>query len=603
MRRVLILVVAAFLLTPVGATAWVAPAAPMEASGLVIEALGESGESVDGEDLVDALLGTGVTIVEESVVFTGDAAAAGIFSSGQDALGIESGIVLSSGQVVDAVGPNDSGSTSTNFCGVLGSCNNGDTDLTSLAGFNTWDAAVLEFDFISDFNTVVFRYVFTSEEYNEFSNRPFNNVFGFFIGPPSLNDNFALLPGTTIPVAINNVNGGNSTTCTDTVWVYDPETDLWFDTGVPIDNDGDGDANGDDEDCTSANPNIVGEGPQNVEFFINNDYPPADPLAIDIEADGLTVVLEFVAQVTPGATNHMKLAIADASDAVYDSWVFIETASFSSAITNKVDPGDDVEAFFDFGGTSANFEFEKVNEPFDLTVVEVPFECAAPPRASSFSPSRGIIPFDGGEQPEPLCALYRVINPPDEDAIFGLIETRIAWLQPSPDNPRLLRADDADSLFEDITTGFFPNDIPGEDPGLRGGSRGLSDFMPVDWDIPDDVVFSGFGNPLGGRKMLRARAGRAIPVQFSLVDDDTGAPVADAVANITVTKIVEGGVEFIADVTPAGHSNDGNLFRANKRGKYLYNLKTKGLEPGIYVIAVTTNPFVMSPKTIAFEIR
>jgi len=55
----------------------------------------------------------------------------------------------------------------------------GRSGLTVLAGIATFDAAVLNFDFIPDSDTVQFQYVFGSEEYNEFVGSPFNDVFGF----------------------------------------------------------------------------------------------------------------------------------------------------------------------------------------------------------------------------------------------------------------------------------------------------------------------------------------------------------------------------------------------------------------------------------------
>ena len=88
----------------------------------------------------------------------------------------------------------------------------GDGDLNSLFGI-TADATVLSFDFEIDPNrTFFFRYVFASEEYNEFVgefdpntgdlNVEFNDVVGIFVdGQP-----IAQLPGTSESVAISTVN-------------------------------------------------------------------------------------------------------------------------------------------------------------------------------------------------------------------------------------------------------------------------------------------------------------------------------------------------------------------------------------------------------------
>ncbi len=154
----------------------------------------------------------------------------------------------------------------------------------------TCDAAALEFDFVPAGSVVSFQYVFASDEYNEFVNSEYNDVFAFMIsGPGILPDagsnkaNFALVPGpvpgTASPVSINTVNNGP------------------FNDGV---------------------------GATNPQLFVNNDVGVG---TIQTQADGLTTVLTLQATVTPGQTYHMKLAIADAADHFYDSWVLIKANS------------------------------------------------------------------------------------------------------------------------------------------------------------------------------------------------------------------------------------------------------------------------------------
>lgn len=147
--------------------------------------------------LVNNILGTGITA--SSATTTGASAAFGTFTGGVSAgIGIESGIMLSSGNVYDAVGPNTSASTT----GYNNSA--GDPDLMAIAGHPTYDAAALTFDFTSDGGDVFFNYVFASEEYNEYVGSQYNDVFGFFLD----GSNIALIPETETPVAINNVNNG-----------------------------------------------------------------------------------------------------------------------------------------------------------------------------------------------------------------------------------------------------------------------------------------------------------------------------------------------------------------------------------------------------------
>ena len=229
-------------------------------------------------DLAGALAGRGVVIT--NVVYTGSNNAAGVFCSGVTAVGFDNGIVLTSGSATNVLPPNNSASTTT--------INNtpGDTDLDLLIpGFETHDAAVLEFDFIPAGNTAQFEYVFGSEEYNEFVGSSFNDVFGFYVNGV----NYALLPGTTIPVAINNVNNGNS-------------------AGI------------------SAGPCT------NCAFYVDNMATPS-PRATQL--DGLTTILVMIAPVNAGTLNHMKIAIADAGDFALDSAVFIRAGSLTSGGTGS----------------------------------------------------------------------------------------------------------------------------------------------------------------------------------------------------------------------------------------------------------------------------
>jgi hypothetical protein len=260
------------------------------------------------QSLAEVLSTGNPSVVIDNVTLHGDPRSVGTFSGGAPTIGIATGIILSSGRVIDVLGPNTSDSTSTSFATP------GDRDLQTLTpAFPTFDATVLAFDVTPTADHVTFKYVFTSDEYNEYSNRVFNNVFGFFINGV----NYALLPDGLTPVSINNVNGGNPSECLD-----------------EIDNDGDGVTDGADSDCFTAGDNIVGERAMNPQFFINNDCSDPDgseiPCIINIAADGLTTVLTLRAPVNPGVANHIRLGVADAGDSVLDSWVFIEAGSFAT---------------------------------------------------------------------------------------------------------------------------------------------------------------------------------------------------------------------------------------------------------------------------------
>jgi hypothetical protein len=224
--------------------------------------------------VAQSLVGPGVTIA--NVTHTGAPQSAGTFTGGALSVGFDAGVVLSSGRIADAVGPTNDSTSTTGEMAQLG-----DGDLTSLSGFDTNDASVLEFDFTPNGDTVYFRYVFSSEEYNEFVNTQYNDTFAFFVNGV----NCATVPnpaGGVFPVTINTVNNGNPNGIT-----------------------------------TATNPDL----------YRDNTAVP-NPFAT--EMDGLTIVLTCMAPVNPGVVNTMKLAIADASDDVLDSAVFLEQGSLTT---------------------------------------------------------------------------------------------------------------------------------------------------------------------------------------------------------------------------------------------------------------------------------
>ncbi|PYE50951.1 hypothetical protein DES52_11618 [Deinococcus yavapaiensis KR-236] len=148
--------------------------------------------------LAQTLVGSGVTI--SSASFTGAPQAGGSFMGGLGIIDFGAGVVLSSGNIADIRGPNDSGSVTTAYG------NPGDIDLANLSGVNTTDAARLDFQFTPDADTVYFSYVFSSEEYDEFVGSQFNDVFAFYVN----GQNCATIGSPAVPVTVNTVNQGTN---------------------------------------------------------------------------------------------------------------------------------------------------------------------------------------------------------------------------------------------------------------------------------------------------------------------------------------------------------------------------------------------------------
>ncbi len=153
------------------------------------------GPDVTPEDMVENIVGEG--IIYDNVTFQGADASRGIFNNGSSTnLGIESGIFLTSGGGYIIPGPN----TSTSAGAMNGTP--GHPALNAITTSTTYDAAVLEFDFVPESDTLRFKYIFGSEEYNEWVTTTFNDVFGYFVtGPDPMggmyaDKNIALVPNT-----------------------------------------------------------------------------------------------------------------------------------------------------------------------------------------------------------------------------------------------------------------------------------------------------------------------------------------------------------------------------------------------------------------------
>ena len=212
-------------------------------------------------------------------------------------LGINEGIILASGHT----------KTNGNFVGADGPVGlfssgqqqfgNTIPELNAIlpSGQTSQDGCMLEFDFVPDIDTIStlrFNYVFASEEYPEFACSGFNDIFAFLLTGPGVgvNQNIALVPGTTIPVAINTINMAPTG------------------TGYPL------------STCQAMGP-----GSPFSAYYVDNQGINGQTITYD----GFTTVLEASAIVSPCDTFHIKLAIADVGDQAYNSAVFLQANSFT----------------------------------------------------------------------------------------------------------------------------------------------------------------------------------------------------------------------------------------------------------------------------------
>ena len=211
---------------------------------------------------------------------------ANAFSNGSTTnIGINQGLLLSTGKGQVAIGPNNQVGASqiANFPVT------GDADLATITSGAIKNKASLEFDFVAQGNNISFNFVFASEEYLEYVNSSFNDVFGFFISGPGISGpftggatNIALIPNTSIPISINTVNST-----------------------------------------------------ANAAYYINNGTGATPVLNNTIQYDGFTTVLPATANIQCGETYHIKLVVANVSDNAYDSAVFLQAGSFSSNVCSE----------------------------------------------------------------------------------------------------------------------------------------------------------------------------------------------------------------------------------------------------------------------------
>jgi len=253
--------------------------------------------------LVNKVLLGGSGITAFNITYQGIDTSFGFFNGKASNIGMDSGIIITNGTLTLAGGPNmktygngDGAYTTYNFGNIPEGWPNArrynDSDLAALVNVaykNTFSSALLQFDFTANSDSIQFDYSFGSNEWPAFFGSTFTDDFGFFLSGPGIAGpftrgaiNLATLPGTTTPVAINNVFCTTNSAyyvCNDT-------------TGV----------------CTSNCP--VSLSTTTVGY------------------NGFTTVLTAKAKVQCGKTYHIKLGVADIGDQTFDSGVFLKGGSF-----------------------------------------------------------------------------------------------------------------------------------------------------------------------------------------------------------------------------------------------------------------------------------
>lgn len=233
--------------------------------------------------------------------------ASGIFTTRNSNLGLDSGIILTTGYAASISVPSPAGMV--HFPGANGDPNlfaskrhsaPGDQDLTNYVGKPTHDACFLEFDFIPQGDSVNFEYVFGSEEYDDFSCSDYNDAFAFFISGPGIvgKKNLALIPNTKIPVSINSTTNPN--------------------LNLPVNL----------SHCTS-----MGAGSPFSQYYVQNG-------GTTVTYNGFTTVFKASEEVMPCSTYHLRMVVADVSDDKLDSGVWLKEGSLGTNIPRVTSSGE-----------------------------------------------------------------------------------------------------------------------------------------------------------------------------------------------------------------------------------------------------------------------
>lgn len=222
----------------------------------------------------EVLTGYGIQVI--SVVSQGSPSAYGLFSGTSSNIGLPFGVIMTTGYISGPDGP--AGPNNVPNAGV----DNGFPGYPLLSSiitnnYQTYDATVFQITFIPAGDSVFLKYVFGSEEYTEYVGTEFNDVCGIFLCGPNpaggnyIDKNIALIPGTSVPVTVSSVNS------------------------------------------------VI-----NYTYYVNNEP------GTSVQYDGFTVPLIARAAVSKDSTYTLKIAVADASDGVFDSGLFLEAYSFTS---------------------------------------------------------------------------------------------------------------------------------------------------------------------------------------------------------------------------------------------------------------------------------
>jgi len=402
----------------------------------------------------NVLLGFGVTAL--NITVNGDPLLANTtqpnlsyFTNTNAGFPIANGLLMTTGNAAAAIGPNNSGSFTNNMPATPNV--SFDPHLNDIAAGTVTNGVVLEFDFIPSGDTLVFNYMFGSDEYPEFSPSSYNDAFGLFLWGPGISGphvlagypnggaNIATIPGG-IPVTINNIGPSS-----------------------------------------------------NTQYYVNNLAGAAYGDAL--QYDGTTTLLTAAASVQCNQLYHIKLALSNVGDQSYDSGVFLEAGSFSSAAVDVTVATVSGDTTIVEGCTYADFIFTRppgqVNDTLIINytiggVAQQGIDYNTLPNPITFLPGEDtiiitLIPTQDGinEGFESVVITVQLINPCGDT----ITSSGTIYIGDGPiinitgNNPTVYCATDSVWLAASASGGYAPYDYQWEN--LAGANLGTNDSISV----------------------------------------------------------------------------------------------------------------------------
>lgn len=235
---------------------------------------------------------TATNITSSSGVNFGSVNSLGYFTQNGSSFPFSEGIILSTGDIISAPGPNTSAQSVGSWPG--------DASLQAILDDNgmggSSDATSLSFTFVAPSDHMTLDLIFASEEYGLYQCN-YGDAFAIFLTHVSSGNtiNIGTLPNTVIPVSVTTVRNSQY-----------------------------------NSSCASAN-----------EEYFGNYYPASDTSA-SVNFNGITVPITADGDLIPGATYNIKFVIADRNDSSYDSALFINSINFDVTPPVEIAVPDDL---------------------------------------------------------------------------------------------------------------------------------------------------------------------------------------------------------------------------------------------------------------------